>query len=117
MALLEITVIPLGTAGSGLSAWIAGLESLLEESGLPFRLNDMGTIVEGSADELFAVARKLHEHCFGEGVARVYTVMKIDDRRDKAHTIARKMRSVEEKLAAPASPPRRPRRTAARGRR
>ena len=95
MALLEITVIPLGTAGSGLSAWIAGLETLLEESGLPFQLNDMGTIVEGSADELFAIARKLHEHCFGAGAARVYTVMKIDDRRDKAVSIGDKVASVE----------------------
>jgi uncharacterized protein (TIGR00106 family) len=95
MALLEITVIPLGTAGGGLSAWVAGLESLLEQSGLPFRLSDMGTIVEGSADELFSVARKLHEHCFGEGVARVYTVMKIDDRRDKAVSIGDKVASVE----------------------
>jgi uncharacterized protein (TIGR00106 family) len=94
MALLEITVIPLGTAGSGLSTWIAGLETLLDESGLPFRLNDMGTIVEGSAEELFAVARKLHEHCFGLGVERVYTVMKIDDRRDKAVSIGDKVASV-----------------------
>jgi uncharacterized protein YqgV (UPF0045/DUF77 family) len=30
---------------------------------------------------------------------RVSTLLKIDDRRDKEHTIARKMRSVEEKLA------------------
>jgi uncharacterized protein (TIGR00106 family) len=95
MALLDITVIPLGAGGSGLSAWVAGLERLLDESGLSFRLNDMGTTVEGSADELFAVARKLHEHCFGEGVARVYTVMKIDDRRDKAVSLGDKVASVE----------------------
>ena len=101
MALLEITVIPLGTAGSGLSVWIAGLESLLEESCLPFRLNDMGTIVEGSADELFTIARKLHEHCFGDGAARVYTVMKIDDRRDKAVSIGDKVASVAARKAAP----------------
>jgi uncharacterized protein (TIGR00106 family) len=94
MALLEITVIPLGTQGSGLSGWIAGLEALLEESGLPFRLHDMGTIVEGSADELFMIARKLHEYCFSEGVTRVYTVMKIDDRRDKVVSIGDKVASV-----------------------
>lgn len=101
MALLEITVIPLGTAAGGLSAWIAGLETLLHASGLPFRLNDMGTIVEGSADELFAIARKLHEHCFVEGAARVYTMMKIDDRRDKAVSIGDKVASVEARKASP----------------
>lgn len=104
MALLEITVIPLGAAGGGLSAWVAGLERLLEESGLSFQLNDMGTIVEGSADELFAVARKLHEHCFGEGVSRVYTVMKIDDRRDKPVAIGDKVVSVERALQKPSEP-------------
>jgi len=101
MALLEITVIPLGAGGSGLSAWVAGLQRLLEESGLSFELNDMGTIVEGSADELFEIGRKLHEHCFGAGVARVYTVMKIDDRRDKAVAIGDKVASVEARKAAP----------------
>jgi len=101
MALLDITVIPLGAGGSGLSAWVAGLERLLDESGLSFRLNDMGTTVEGSADELFAVARTLHEYCFREGVARVYTVMKIDDRRDKTVSIGDKVASVERALQKP----------------
>jgi uncharacterized protein (TIGR00106 family) len=77
----------------------------------------MGTIIEGDLDEILRVIRKMHEHPFGQGAVRVSTYVKIDDRRDKVHTIAGKMRSVEEKLAAPASPPRRPRRTAARGRR
>lgn len=101
MALLDITVIPLGAGGSGLSAWVAGLERLLDESGLSFRLNDMGTTVEGSADELFAVARKLHEYCFRDGVARVYTVMKIDDRRDRNVSLGDKVASVEARKAAP----------------
>lgn len=101
MALLEITVIPLGSTGSGLSTWIAGLQSLLEASGLPFRLHDMGTIVEGSADELFAVARQLHEYCFIQGVSRVYTVMKIDDRRDLAVAIGDKVASVERVMQKP----------------
>ncbi|HHE32782.1 MAG TPA: MTH1187 family thiamine-binding protein [Chlorobaculum parvum] len=101
MALLEISVIPLGAGSSGLSAWVAGLQRLLDESGLSFKLNDMGTIVEGSADELFAVARKLHEHCFSAEVSRVYTVMKIDDRRDKQVAIGDKVASVEAGKARP----------------
>jgi uncharacterized protein (TIGR00106 family) len=95
MALLDITVIPLGTPGSSLGAWIAGLERLLGESGLDYRLQDMGTTVEGSADELFTLARTLHEHCFREGAARVYTVMKIDDRRDRKVAIGDKVASVK----------------------
>ena len=84
----------------------------------------MGTILEGDLDRILAVIREMHESPFQEGAVRVSTFVKIDDRRDKEHTIAGKMRSVEEKLdreapAAPAAPtrPRRPRTTARRGRR
>lgn len=94
MALMDITVVPLGTGGGSLSPWIAGLEALLEGSGLSFRLHDMGTTVEGSADELFDVARKLHEYSFTQGAPRVYTIMKIDDRRDRSVSIGDKVKSV-----------------------
>jgi uncharacterized protein (TIGR00106 family) len=59
----------------------------------------MGTIIEGDLDEILKVVRRMHEHPFTQGAVRVSTLLKIDDRRDKEHTIARKMRSVEEKLA------------------
>ena len=101
MALMEITVVPLGTGGASLSPWIAGLEALLERSGLPFSLHDMGTTVEGSADELFAVARELHEYSFGQGAPRVYTIMKIDDRRDRKVSIGDKVAAVRARKAAP----------------
>ncbi|NTU93712.1 MAG: MTH1187 family thiamine-binding protein [Chlorobiaceae bacterium] len=101
MALMDITVVPLGTGEGGLSPWIAGLEALLAKSGLPFRLHDMGTTVEGSADELFAVARQMHEYCFLQGASRVYTVMKVDDRRDRRVSIGDKVSSVHACMAAP----------------
>jgi uncharacterized protein (TIGR00106 family) len=59
----------------------------------------MGTIIEGDLDEILEVIRKMHEHPFTQGAVRVSTSIKIDDRRDKPeHSIAGKMRSVEEKL-------------------
>jgi uncharacterized protein (TIGR00106 family) len=101
MALMDITVVPLGTGDGGLSPWIAGLQDLLEKSGLPFTLQDMGTTVEGSADELFGIARQLHEHSFQQGASRVYTIMKIDDRRDRKVSIGDKVASVEARKAPP----------------
>jgi uncharacterized protein (TIGR00106 family) len=101
MALMDITVVPLDTKESGLGAWIAGLEVLLEQRGLPFQMNDMGTTVEGTADELFSVARDLHEHCFLKGAPRVYTIMKIDDRRDRHVSIGDKVASVRARKASP----------------
>jgi uncharacterized protein YqgV (UPF0045/DUF77 family) len=40
----------------------------------------------------------MHEAPFAEGAQRVSTLIKVDDRRDKDHTIEGKVRSVREKL-------------------
>lgn len=101
---MDITVVPLGTRAGSLSRFIAGLEEFLDRSGLLHRLHDMGTTVEGTADELFAVARELHEQSFAKGAPRVYTIMKIDDRRDREVSIGDKVASVETaRRAAPNS--------------
>ncbi|RDD29433.1 hypothetical protein CR161_01190 [Prosthecochloris sp. ZM] len=95
MALVDITIIPLDGRSGGLGAVVAELEALLDKSGLEYRLHDMGTTVCGSADELFDIARRLHEHLFSKGAARVYTVMKLDDRRDREVRLGDKVASVE----------------------
>lgn len=97
MALMDITVIPLDRSGAGLSEGVARLQEILGESGLDYRLNDMGTTVSGSASELFAVAELLHGHLFTTGTKRVYTVIRIDDRRDRDVAIGDKVASVERK--------------------
>jgi uncharacterized protein (TIGR00106 family) len=120
MAVVFVSITPIGV-GTSVSKYVAGVERILRASGLVNQLTAMGTLIEGDLDEILRVIRKMHEHPFRQGAARVATYIKVDDRRDKEHTIARKMRSVEEKLAAGsaavASRPRRPRRTAPRGRR
>jgi len=58
----------------------------------------MGTIVEGDLDRILAVVRKMHEGTFGEGVARVITTVKIDDRRDKTQGMKGKVDSLKKKL-------------------
>ncbi len=98
MAIVFISVAPLGTAGTSLSRYVAGVERILRESGLKHQLTAMGTIVEGDLDAILPVLRRMHEQPFLSGAARVSTLIKIDDRRDKAHTIEGKVRSVEEKL-------------------
>lgn len=99
MALLDITVIPLDGRISGFSSFVAGLQELLAGSGCSYRLNDMGTTVEGPVSELFALAARLHEQAFGTGAEQVYTVMKIDDRRDRQVHLGDKIASVQTKIA------------------
>jgi len=98
MAIVLLTITPLGTATTSVSAYVAGVEKVLREAGLKHQLTAMGTIIEGDLDAILAVVRRMHEHPFTQGALRVSTSIRIDDRRDKVATIEGKMRSVEEKL-------------------
>lgn len=99
MAVVEVSVTPLGTAGAGVSAFVAGCLRLVEKSGLNYQLTPMGTIIEGDLDRIFTLLRQMHESPFAAGACRVSTLIKIDDRRDREeHTMAKKMQSVTGKL-------------------
>lgn len=99
MPVAFLTITPIGTATPSVSAYVAGVERVLRASGLTHQLTAMGTIIEGDLDAILKVVREMHEQPFLRGAARVSTSLRIDDRRDKEHTIAGKMRSVESKLA------------------
>ncbi len=98
MAIVFVSVAPLGTGTTSLSRYVAGVERILLESGLKHQLTAMGTIIEGDIDAILPVLRRMHEAPFAEGAMRVSTQIKIDDRRDKAGTMEGKVRSVREKL-------------------
>ncbi len=98
MALMEISIIPLGTGSTSLSKHVASVVKLIKNSGLSYRLSDMGTTIEGEAVELLELAKRLHETPFSQDVKRVYTVIKLDDRRDKRANIGEKVKSVEKWL-------------------
>jgi uncharacterized protein (TIGR00106 family) len=99
MAIVEISVIPLGTRTPSISQYVARAVKVIErEKDLKYEIAPMGTIIEGDLDRILAVIRKMHEEVFGEGVARVVTTVKIDDRRDKAQGMKGKVDSVKKKL-------------------
>lgn len=99
MAIAEISVVPLGTKTTSVSQYVARAVKVLErEKGIKYEITAMGTIVEGDLDRILAAVRKMHEATFGEGVTRVLTTVKIDDRRDKAQGIKEKVDSLKRKL-------------------
>lgn len=98
MAIVFVSVAPLGTATTSLSRYVAGVERILRDSGLKHQLTAMGTIIEGDIDAILPVLRRMHEAPFAKGAMRVSTQIKIDDRRDKVGTMEGKVRSVKEKL-------------------
>ena len=58
----------------------------------------MGTSLEGSTEDILRVVGELHAVPFELGLPRVYTVLKLDERRDKEQSLQDKVRSVEERL-------------------
>ena len=94
--LAEFSIVPLGK-GESLSSQIARVITIVEESGLPYRLNPMGTVVEGGWDEIMGLIRKCHYDVV-EDSRRVVTTIKIDERPGMPDRITEKLRSVEEKL-------------------
>jgi uncharacterized protein (TIGR00106 family) len=99
MAIVEVSITPLGTGEPGVSPYVAGCVRIARASGLSCQLTPMGTIFEGDLDTILATIRAMQESVFVAGAQRVSTLIKIDDRRDRAHTMAAKVASVEEKLS------------------
>ena len=100
MAVVEVSIVPLGTGSTSLSPYVAACEKVLRENSgdLKFELTAMGTTLEGDLDQIMDLVRRLHEVPFNQGAQRVSTSIKIDDRRDRQGTIEQKVKSVEEKL-------------------
>lgn len=98
MVIAEITVVPLGTGSPSLSMFVAEAVKALENSGIKYTLTPMGTVLEGSLEEVLESVRMLHRLPFNKGAGRVSTRLVIDERRDKEATAEGKIKSVEEKL-------------------
>jgi len=99
MAVAEISIVPLGTETPSISKYVArAVKVLQQEKELKYEITSMGTIIEGDLDKILTVAKKMHEEVFAEGVARVITIIKIDDRRDKALSMKGKVDSLRREL-------------------
>jgi len=100
MAIVEVSILPVGTGTTSLSPWVADLQRLLAVAPEPitYQMTGMSTLIEGAPADLFAVLARLHEAPFGAGASRVYSVIKIDDRRDKTSTLSSKVESVRSLL-------------------
>ena len=102
MAIIEFSIVPVGTATSSVSDYVAAVHHVLAgEKNIRFLLTPMSTIIEGELDILWPLLRKLHEVPFPKGAKRVLTTIKVDDRRDKVSTMTDKVISVQNKTKLP----------------
>jgi uncharacterized protein (TIGR00106 family) len=93
---MELTIIPIG-GGRSISGDIADLVKIIEGSGLEYRMTAFGTLVEGSWDQLIALARECH-FAVRNKTERVLTMMRIDDYGERTGEIEGAVSRVEQKL-------------------
>jgi uncharacterized protein (TIGR00106 family) len=100
VATADLTIIGLGRSDPSASRYIAAVQRKLNaQDRVKHRLHAMGTSLEGETADILALVGELHAVPFELGLPRVYTVLKLDERRDKAQTLDDKVASVERLLA------------------
>lgn len=94
--LAEFSIIPIGE-GSSIGDRIAEVLKIVDSSGLPYKINPMGTVVEGEWDDIMKAIKKCHKTVMKTG-ERVVTTISIDDRKGKPNRIDEKVKSIERRV-------------------
>jgi uncharacterized protein (TIGR00106 family) len=101
MATADLTVISLGRPDASATAYVAEIQRrLARQDRVRYVMHAMGTSLEGETAEVLALVGELHAVPFELGAPRVYTVLKLDERRDKPQTLEDKVASVRRALEA-----------------
>ncbi len=83
MITADFAILPVGNNSSECKNFVAAAVQSIKNSGLKYQLTGMGTQIEAeNLNELYSAIADAQEAVFKEGIGRVYTVIKVDDRRD-----------------------------------
>ncbi|MDH3771812.1 MAG: MTH1187 family thiamine-binding protein [Nitrospirota bacterium] len=96
MVLLEFSMSPLGK-GESVSKYVSRSLDIIDKSGVDYRLNPMGTVLEGEWDEVLGVVKQCYER-MKKDCPRISCVMKVDYRQDHKGRLSGKVVSVEKRL-------------------
>lgn len=95
--LVEFSIIPIGT-GESMGDAIASVIKLVDDSGIPYKANSMGTVIEGNWDEVMGLIKKCHEEVMKKA-PRVVSNISIDLRPGKPQDrLSEKLKAVEKRL-------------------
>lgn len=95
--LVEFNIIPVGK-GESMGDTIASVLKIVDESGVPYRANAMGTVIEGGWDECMDLIKKCHEEVM-KTAPRLVSNIQIDLRPAKPQDrLTEKLKSVEKRL-------------------
>ncbi|MFO0773337.1 MAG: MTH1187 family thiamine-binding protein [Nitrospiraceae bacterium] len=96
MVLLEFSMSPLGK-GESVSKYVSRSLKIIDKSGVDYRLNPMGTVLEGEWDEVMDVVRRCYER-MRKDCNRISCSIKIDARKGAKGRLTTKVASVERRL-------------------
>jgi uncharacterized protein (TIGR00106 family) len=92
----EFSIVPLGK-GASVSRYVARVLKIVADSGVAYRVNPMGTVLEGEWGAVMTLIRKCHEEIMQDS-ERVLTSIRIVDRKGNDPRMEQKLASVEQKL-------------------
>ncbi|HYM37105.1 MAG TPA: MTH1187 family thiamine-binding protein [Nitrospiraceae bacterium] len=96
MVLLEFSMSPLGK-GESVGRYVARSLDIIDKSGVAYRLNPMGTVLEGEWNDVFRVVQKCYER-MKKDCNRISCTIKVDYRKGHAGRLESKVASVEKHL-------------------
>jgi len=96
MVLLEFSMSPLGK-GESVGKYVARSLDIIDRSGVAYRLNPMGTVLEGEWDDVFRVVRTCYER-MRKDCNRISCTIKVDYRKGHRGRLEGKVASVEKRL-------------------
>jgi len=96
MVLLEFSMSPMGK-GESVSPYVAKSIEIIDKTGLEYRVNPMGTVLEGEWDEVFGVVKQCFEQ-MRQDCNRISATIKVDYRKGATGRMTRKIESVEKIL-------------------
>lgn len=97
--LVAFSVAPAGGESDSVSSAVAEAVRVVRDSGLPYELNAMFTLVEGEWDEVMDVVRRAVDAA-SAGAPRVSLVLKADIRPGHTDQLHSKVDRVQEHLAS-----------------
>ncbi len=96
VVLVEFSMSPL-TKGESVGEYVARSLEIIDRSGVDYRLNPMGTVIEAKWEEAFGLIRKCFDR-MRRDCDRISTIIKVDYRKGAKGRLASKVASVERTL-------------------
>jgi uncharacterized protein (TIGR00106 family) len=93
----ELSVVPVGTAKTGLSDYIAAALREIKRAGVKYQLCPACTVFEADLDTALKIAKAAHQAVIDSGAKRVITTLRVDERLDVQRTMEERVELVAKK--------------------